>query len=218
MEFDFRSLAPKLVYNLMVSSVMPRPIALTTSCDAEGHVNAAPFSFFNVGSTHPPLLVLGLEVELDGRPKDTSLNIRATGQFVVNLVDEPLAEAMNLCATSFPRGTNELEVTGLATLPSRVVRPPRIAEAPVSFECETYHTLDLGGGKAVQVGRVVYFHIQDRFLQDADKAYVDGAGMGLIGRMHGKASYARTTDLFELRRMSVEAALTKLGQAGEVRA
>jgi flavin reductase (DIM6/NTAB) family NADH-FMN oxidoreductase RutF len=88
----------------------------------------------------------------------------------------------------------------------------------VSFECETYHTLDLGGGKAVQVGRVVYFHIQDRFLQDADKAYVDGAGMGLIGRMHGKASYARTTDLFELRRMSVEAALTKLGQAGEVRA
>ena len=209
MEFDFRDLAPKLVYNLMVSSVMPRPIALTTTCDAQGGVNAAPFSFFNVVSTHPPLLALGLEVEPNGRPKDTSLNIRETGQFVVNLVDEPLAEAMNLCATSFARGVNELEFASLATVPSKVVRPPRIEQAPVSFECETFHTLDLGGGKAVVIGKVVVFHIQDRFVQDPAKAYLDGASMKLIGRMHGRSSYTRTSDLFELKRMSVEAAIEK---------
>jgi len=202
MDFDFRTLAPKQVYNVLVSSVMPRPIALTTTVNGAGRVNAAPFSFFNVVSTHPPLIALGIEVEAGKPPKDTSRNIKATGEFVVNLVDEALVEAMNVCATDYPPDCNELNEAGLQTEPSEVVMPPRIAFSPVCFECVSYHTLDLGEGRAVQIGRVVYVRVRDDLVLDAAKAYLDGAAMKLVGRMHGRASYVRTTDMFELKRLA----------------
>jgi flavin reductase (DIM6/NTAB) family NADH-FMN oxidoreductase RutF len=107
LSFNFAELQPSQRYKLLCGLVVPRPIALVTSISREGIVNAAPFSFFNVFSEHPALLVLGLQHNQDGSPKDTTRNIHLSGEFVVNLVDEALAEAMNLTATDFPPGEGE---------------------------------------------------------------------------------------------------------------
>ena len=115
---------------------MPRPIALVTTISRDGVVNAAPFSFFNVFSENPALLVLGLQHNEDGSPKDTTRNIHLTGEFVVNLVDEGIAEAMNLTATDFPPGEGEPAALGYGDdgLDARS-KPPRLAQAPAAFEC-----------------------------------------------------------------------------------
>src|SRR5206468_7624673 len=136
-------------YKLLVSTVVPRPIALATTVDLQGRINAAPFSFFNAVSSVPPVVVLGISPgdpnnELGDGYKDTERNIRDTGEFVVNLVDEALAEQMNICAVDFPLGVGELEKAELTALPSVGVAPPRIAQAPVSFECRRITGLSLG--------------------------------------------------------------------------
>lgn len=153
MNFDFSTLPAKQRYNLLISSVMPRPIALTTTVDAQGRVNAAPFSFFNVVSTDPPLVVLGIEVAEPGRPKDTARNIAQTGEFVINLVDESLADAMNVCSIDFPPGVDELSEAGLESAPSVAAKPPRVARAPVSLECRRFQSIDLGGAGAWRSAR-----------------------------------------------------------------
>ena len=118
MEFDLAGLAARDRYKLLGGLVIPRPIALVTSRSPAGHDNAAPFSFFNVLAEDPPIVVLGLGVAASGGAKDTTNNIRDTGEFVVNLVDEPIAQAMNLCATDFPPEVSEIEVAKLELLPS----------------------------------------------------------------------------------------------------
>ena len=146
MHFDLARLAPSDAYKLLVSTVVPRPIALTTTVDLAGHVNAAPFSFFNAVSSIPPVVVLGISAgdsAGDGW-KDTERNIRETGEFVVNLVDEALAERMNICDVPFPTDVSELEMAKLHPVASVEVKPPRIAEAPVSFECKRITGLSLG--------------------------------------------------------------------------
>src|SRR5947207_14358475 len=121
----------------LVITVVQRPMALATTVDAAVRVNAAPFSFFNAVSSRPPVVVLGINGEGPGGGyKDTEDNIRDTGEFVVNLVDEALAERMNICAVDFPTGMGELDQAGLTAVASAEVKPPRIAEAPVSFECK----------------------------------------------------------------------------------
>ena len=190
-------------YKLLVSTVVPRPIALTTTVDLAGHVNAAPFSFFNAVSSVPPVVVLGIspgDSAGDGW-KDTERNIRDTGEFVVNLVDEALAERMNVCAVDFPKGIAELEKAELHPLASVEVKPPRIAEAPVSFECKRITGLSLGARSTLEVGRVIHIHIRDD-LVDPEKFYVQTDKMRLIGRMHGRGWYARTSDLFLMDRIS----------------
>ena len=126
--------------------VVPRPIALVTTLDANGAVNAAPFSFFNVFSEDPPLVVLGLQHKADRTPKDTTRNIHRDGEFVVHMVDEPLALAMNDCAVDFPAGESEVAATGLATLPSVNVRVPRLAAAPFALECNAVWRWPSGRG------------------------------------------------------------------------
>ena len=116
-------------YKLLCAVVVPRPIALVTTLDANGVVNAAPFSFFNVFSEDPPLIVLGLQHKPDRAPKDTTRNIHRDGEFVVHMVDEALASAMNDCAVDFPSGESEVGALGLATLPSVDVKVPRLAAA-----------------------------------------------------------------------------------------
>src|SRR6202140_1179804 len=123
-------LGPHERYKLLCGVVVPRPIALVTTLDANGAVNAAPFSFFNVFSEDPPLVVLGLQNKADRTPKDTTRNIRRDGEFVVHMVDEALASAMNDCAIDFPSGNSEVEATGLATLPSIDIAVPRLAAGP----------------------------------------------------------------------------------------
>src|SRR3954471_3625621 len=128
MLFEFDNTPSENIYKLLVSTVVPRPIAWVTTQDIDGTVNAAPFSFFNAVSGKPPVVAIGIGGRAPGDVKDTGGNIRRTGQFVVNLVNNALAEQMNVTAIDFPKEVNELEEAGLTTVPSLHVRPPRIAE------------------------------------------------------------------------------------------
>jgi len=204
MHFDLAQIPQEQAYKLLVGTVVPRPIALATTVDLQGRVNAAPFSFFNAVSSIPPVVVLGIgggEGTGDGW-KDTERNIRDTGEFVVNLVDEAMAERMNICAVDFPSAVGELDIARLSALPSAGVKPPRIAESPVSFECRRLTGLSLGARSVLEVGRVVHIHIRDD-LVDPVRFYVATDKMRLVARMHGRGWYARTSDLFEMPRMSL---------------
>ena len=204
MHFDLAQIPTTDAYKLLVSTVVPRPIALATTVDGAGRVNAAPFSFFNAVSSVPPVVVLGIspgDTNGDGY-KDTERNIRDSGEFVVNLVDEALAERMNICAVDFPAGIGELDKAELTPLPSVGVRAPRIAQSPVSFECRGITGLSLGPRSTLEVGRVIHIHIRDD-LVDPAKTYVHTEKMRLIGRMHGRGWYARTTDLFLMDRLDL---------------
>lgn len=182
--------------------VVPRPIALVTTLDELEQVNAAPYSFFNLLGSDPPIVALGPGDSAPGEPKDTARNIRASGEFVVNIVDEALARAMNICAVPFPRGVDELTAAGLSGVPSVGVKPPRIFESPVSLECREHSTICIGRNRIV-LGTVLQLHIRDD-LVDLEKMHVHAERLGAIGRMHGAGWYARTTDLFAMPRLSYE--------------
>jgi flavin reductase (DIM6/NTAB) family NADH-FMN oxidoreductase RutF len=202
MLFDFGQMPPQDCYKLVVSSVVPRPIAWVVSQDVAGVVNAAPYSFFNAFSDNPVVVGFGAGPRPEGALKDTAANIRATGQFVVNLVPESAVQGMNVTAVDFPPGVDELKEAGLTTLRSSKVAPPRIAESPVALECETFQLVP-AGRHTIVLGRVVAMHIKDDCILDPVKCYVDTPKLGLIGRMHGRGWYARTTDRFEVPRMTV---------------
>jgi flavin reductase (DIM6/NTAB) family NADH-FMN oxidoreductase RutF len=189
-------------YKLLVSTITPRPIAWVVSQDASGLVNAAPYSFFNAFAGDPPVIGIGMGSHEPGRPKDSRVNIRQTGQFVVNLVSEETAEAMNVTAITFEPGVNEVAQAGLSTLPSVRVKPPRIAESPVAMECELIQIVDLGSDSGLVLGRVLAMHIRDDAILDAAKHYINTPALKLIGRMHGAGWYARTSDLFEMPRIA----------------
>src|SRR5580658_9532309 len=133
MELDFEAQDADRAYPILASLVTPRPIAFVTTISPDGRINAAPFSFFNLVGADPPILAIAPGDRDDGTPKDTARNIRLTHEFVVNLVDEGIAEAMNKCAASLPYGENELLHAGLSAAPSTAVKPPRILEAPASL-------------------------------------------------------------------------------------
>jgi flavin reductase (DIM6/NTAB) family NADH-FMN oxidoreductase RutF len=203
MHFDLAAIPEREAYKLLVSTVVPRPIALATTVDAAGRVNAAPFSFFNAVSSRPPVVVLGISPGegTDDGYKDTERNIRDSGEFVVNLVDEAIAERMNICAVDFPSAVGELDHARLTAVPSVGIRPPRIKESPVSFECRRITGLSLGARSTLEVGRVIHIHIRDD-LVDPERYYVATDKMRLVGRMHGRGWYARTSDLFLMDRIS----------------
>jgi flavin reductase (DIM6/NTAB) family NADH-FMN oxidoreductase RutF len=203
MYFDFDQLSGQDPYKLLVSTVVPRPIAWVVTVDGAGNLNAAPYSFFNAVSGSPPVVVIGIGTRPDGALKDTGTNIRSTGQFVVCLVDEVTARAMNVTAIDFPAGVNELTEAGLSTEPSTRVRPPRIAESPVAMECELHTFVDLGPERAVVLGRVLAMHVRDDAVLDVAKCYVDTPNLKLVGRMHGRGWYARTSDRFEMPRIDL---------------
>jgi len=196
MELDLEGQFADRAYPLLVSLVVPRPIALVTTVSADGKVNAAPFSFFNVLGAEPPIVAFAPGDRDDGTPKDTALNIRATHEFVVNLVDESIAEAMNQCAASLPYGENELARAGLTAAPSSAVQPPRIAEAPASLECTEWGTLQIGNNRVV-IGVVKRLHLRDE-LFNAEKKRINTEKLFLIGRMAAPHWYCRTRDRFEM--------------------
>jgi flavin reductase (DIM6/NTAB) family NADH-FMN oxidoreductase RutF len=202
MLFDFDAIPHDQAYKLCVASVVPRPVAWVVSRDRAGAVNAAPYSFFNVFSDNPVVVAIGCAARAPGSPKDTLANIEATGQFVVNLVSAPLVEAMNVTAVDFPPGFNEVTEAGLTAVPSSRVEVPRIAESPVAMECEILQFVPTRGHTIV-LGRVLAMHIADDCVLDAAKYYVDTPRLDLVGRMHGRGWYARTTDRIEVPRMSV---------------
>jgi flavin reductase (DIM6/NTAB) family NADH-FMN oxidoreductase RutF len=203
MRFDFTEIPPQECYKLLVSTVTPRPIAWVVSQDVRGQINAAPFSFFNAFSGDPPVVGIGIGSTPVANPKHTRANIRETGQFVVNLVSEENAEQMNITAVDFEPGVNELEKAGLTALPSVRVKPPRIAESPVSMECELMQIVELGPDNGLVLGRVVMMHVRDEAVIDARKHYIDTPKLKLIARMHGRGWYARSSDLFLMPRLTL---------------
>jgi len=199
MLFDLKELSARDGYKLVTGIVVPRPIALVTTVGPNGVVNAAPFSFFNLVGADPPLVVLGLGNRDPSTPKDTPFNLRASGEFVVNIVDEALLQGMNICAVDFPPGWSEPEAAGLALVPGTQVNVPRLADAPASLECREHTTLMIGNNR-VTLGQVVAVWIRDD-LVDADRFYVHTSQLHPIGRMGGAGGYAYTRDGFELPRM-----------------
>ena len=195
MELNLEKEFADRAYPILASLVTPRPIAFVTTISPDGRVNAAPFSFFNLLGAKPPILAFAPGDRDNGTPKDTALNIRATHEFVVNLVDEAIAEAMNQCAASLPYGENELLHAGLHSAPSSVVKP-RIIEAPVSLECVEWDTLQVGDNRVV-IGLIKRVHLRDE-LFDAEKKRIHTDKLFLIGRMASPHWYCRTRDRFEM--------------------
>lgn len=200
MHFDMDDLAPEVRYKILTATVTPRPIAWVTTRSSAGIVNAAPYSFFNAMGHDPPTLVLGLLRNAERGFKDTAENILSTGEFVVNLVPERLAAAMNITCMDVPPDVSEIDCAGLETAPSRHVAPPRIAQSPVSFECRSLASLVTGPRQTIVVGRVLAAHLADAVVLDAGRGHVDTPALDLIARMHGSGWYARTSDLFQLDR------------------
>lgn len=198
MEFDFSVVPAGDRYKLMSASITPRPIAWVTSRSSAGVANVAPFSFFNMVAADPPLVAIGFLRQADGRHKDTPANILETKEFVVNLVSEADAPAMNFTCIDAPPEFDEAAHAGLALARSSVVAPDRIATAPVSMECRLYQAIEAGQSTIV-LGEVVRFHIHDRFI-DAEKLHVDTMAMGLVARMHGAGWYSRSDTSFQLLR------------------
>jgi flavin reductase (DIM6/NTAB) family NADH-FMN oxidoreductase RutF len=200
MTFDFDTLPQAQRYKLLVGLVVPRPIALVTTVGPGGIVNAAPFSFFNVFSEEPPLVVLGLQSRPDGTIKDTPGNIRETGTFVVNLVDEALAEQMNICAVDFPPGESEIDAAGLDLCAGAAIPVPRIANAPVALECRHYMTLEVSRERRLCIGQVICLHVRDGIV-DPGNLRVDIEAYRPVARLHGNY-YARLGEVFQLVRQS----------------
>ena len=198
MELDLEGQYADRAYTLLASLVTPRPIAWVTTLSPDGVINAAPFSFFNVLGDDPPIVGFCPGDREDGTPKDTARNVRLTHEFVVNLVDESVAEAMNKTAASLPYGVSEIESTGLTLLPSSVVKPPRIAEAPASLECTEWGTLQIGGNRLI-IGVVKRVHVRDD-LFDPETQRIRSERLHIVGRMASPHWYCRTTDRFEMRR------------------
>lgn len=201
MLFDFDAITPHDRYKLLVSTIVPRPIAWVVTQDDAGRVNAAPYSFFNVFANDPAIVILGIGERPDGAEKDTASNIRANGQFVVNLVAADNAAAMNITAIDFPHDVDELVQAGLTTIPSTKIKPPRIAESPVALECERFTTMQISNDRLLVMGRVVAMHIRDEAVMDQARCYVDTAKLDLIGRMAGTGGYSHTRDQFDVARI-----------------
>jgi flavin reductase (DIM6/NTAB) family NADH-FMN oxidoreductase RutF len=201
MQFDFATIPAKERYKLLVSTLVPRPIAWIVSQNAGGELNAAPFSFFNAFAGNPPVVGIGIGSHEPGRAKDTRRNIKETGQFVVNLVSEEVAKLMNITAIEFEPLINELGEAGLTVAPSLHVKPPRIVESPVAMECELMQIVELGNESGLVLGQVVAMHVHDEMVIDAEKHYINTPALKLIGRMHGSGWYARTSHLFQMERI-----------------
>ena len=195
LRFEMARLAPRDRYKLLSGIVIPRPIAWVTTVGSDGGVNAAPFSYFNVMGSEPPLVVLGIG-DREGEAKDTARNIAATREFVVNIVDERTVAAMNQSAGDYPYGVDELVHAGMTPTPSSSVQPPRIAESPAHLECREVSTVTLERTRIV-VGEVIEMHIRAD-LVDREKLRIHGERLLAIGRMHGRGWFCRTRDLFEL--------------------
>lgn len=202
MQFDPEALEARERYGLLISVIVPRPIAWVSTVDPEGKPNLAPFSFFT-GITANPMSVCFAPVNnRDGRRKDTLLNVEATRQFVVNLATEATAEKMNQTAANYPHGVSEFEKAGLTPLASLKVKPPRVKESPVHLECELMQIVTLSegalGGHLV-IGKVVLVHADESVYKNGRITHQD---LKAVGRMEGDW-YARTRDAFELPRPKI---------------
>lgn len=196
MQFNLETAPVSVAYKLLIGLVAPRPIALITSLDEQGRLNAAPFSAYNYLGTDPPIVAVGVQNRPESPlvPKDTARNIRRTHEFVVNVVTEDIAQKMNICATDFPAEVSEVEMAGFTVSPSHAVRPPRLAEAHAALECREHSTVEIGNTRII-LGRVVSIFVEDQFVDPAGP-YIRAESLHAVGRMNGLGNYVRTRDAF----------------------
>jgi flavin reductase (DIM6/NTAB) family NADH-FMN oxidoreductase RutF len=196
MQIDPARLEERDQYKLMTGSIVPRPIALTTTLGPRGP-NAAPFSLFNMVGSDPCMLMFSVGNQGDGSAKGTLQNIRHLPEFVVHICNQAIAERMNVCSTDFEHGVNELEKAGLTAVPSVKVKPPRIAEAPVAMECRLIRVVEFGSRHNVVFGEVLMFHFHEGIVNE--RYHVDVAKLDPIGRLSGSL-YAKVHEPFRMDR------------------
>ena len=195
MDIDFSTLTEDQRYKLMASLIVPRPIALVTTIGPDGVVNAAPFSMFNMLGEEPPIVMISVNRMEDGVLKDTAANIVRTGEFVVHLADEDIAEQMHRCGERHPPQVSELDVVGFTAVPSHAVAPPRIAQAPVAFECTLWETLETAS-RQIFIGQVRWLHARDELI-DTDAWRVRLQHYFPVGRF-GASFYVKTRERYAL--------------------
>ena len=184
-------------YKLMIGAIVPRPIGFISTVSTDGTHNLAPFSFFTAICSDPPMVCFASGARHP--PKDTLANARATGEFVVNIVTEEIAEQMNLCAADYPTGVDEFAVSRLTPAPSDLVKPPCVLESPVNMECKVIQIVDVStrpSGGSLVIGEVLRFHVDSSVVTNLR---IDPEKLRAIGRMGG-SGYTRTRDRFEMAR------------------
>jgi flavin reductase (DIM6/NTAB) family NADH-FMN oxidoreductase RutF len=195
MEIDFEAITEYQRYKLMASLIVPRPIALVTTLGADGTVNAAPFSMFNMLGEEPPIVMLSINRLADGTLKDTAVNIPREKEFVVHLADEAIAQQMHRCGERFAADVSELDEVGFTPVASSRVKPPRIAQAPVAFECELWETLTTAS-RHIFIGKVLMLHARDELI-DIDAWRVRLQHYFPVGRF-GASDYITTRERFQM--------------------
>ncbi|MDR5836438.1 flavin reductase family protein [Caballeronia sp. LZ034LL] len=195
MEIDFEAITEYQRYKLMASLIVPRPIALVTTLGPDGTVNAAPFSMFNMLGEEPPIVMLSINRLADGTLKDTAVNIPREKEFVVHLADEAIAQQMHRCGERFAADVSELDEVGFTAMASSRVKPPRIAQAPVAFECELWETLTTAS-RHIFIGKVLMLHARDELI-DLESWRVRLQHYFPVGRF-GASDYITTRERFQM--------------------
>ncbi|WP_057761890.1 flavin reductase family protein [Cytobacillus praedii] len=186
-------------YKFLIGSIIPRPIAFVTMMSKDGVLNGAPFSYFNIVSSKPPMISLSIQ-RSNGKMKDTARNILESKEFVIHIVDEQNVEKINQTAASLPSEQSEVEAADLTPVQSMRISVPGVKESKIRMECILEQSLELGGtdtpGCDMVIGRVVQFHIEDGIY---DKGRIDSRGLAAISRLAGQ-SYAKIGEIFEIER------------------
>jgi flavin reductase (DIM6/NTAB) family NADH-FMN oxidoreductase RutF len=201
MEIDPTTISYKSVYKIMTGSILPRPIGWISSIDSSGRPNLAPFSFFNAVCSNPPTVLFCSSIRgSDGKTKDTLNNVRATNEFVVNIVTEELLQAMNASSIEAPPDFDEFNYAGLSLAPSVMIKPPRVKESPIHYECRVKQIIDISdqpGGASIVIGSIIHIHVDDGVMFGENK--IDLTALKPIGRLMG-SGYCRVTDIIEIER------------------
>ena len=195
---------------VLTGVVVPRPIAFVSSISADGLVNLAPYSFFNAVAYDPPTIVFSSSRNAGDKRKDTLANIEATGEFVVNVVVDDIAEAMNRTAAEYPADVSEFDIAGLTPVPSDIVRPPRVAESPVNMECRLNQVVSIGEGShghGLVIGEIVIMHLRDDIIEGHR---INHQRLKPTGRLAGNM-YCHTAETFEMVRPVYDPVKTPAG-------
>lgn len=183
LEIDPAKAERRQIYRMLVGSVVPRPIGWASTVDADGRANLAPFSFFTVVCVVPPMISLTIARNPDGSEKHTLKNVRQTGEFCFNIVTEPVWKEMVDSANGFPEGDSEFDKTGLTPLPCVKIKPPRVKEVPIHFECKLHQVIELGPNRhPLVIGEVVFMHVDPACMTNG---YIDMRKLNPVGRLNG---------------------------------
>lgn len=199
LSIDPNSMSERENYKFLIGSIIPRPIAFVTTVSKDGVLNGAPFSYFNIVSSNPPLISLSIQRSA-GRQKDTARNIIQSKEFVVHIVDEQNVEKINKTAANLPPDESEIELANLTPVESVKISVPGVKEAKIRMECSLEHSLEFGGsdipGCDFIIGKVVQFHIESDIYENGR---IDPRGLGAVSRLAGN-NYAQIGEIFEIDR------------------